>query len=181
MIKPVAVLLAICIVIAGVLAALNEVTAPVIADATVKRTETAMREIMPEAYGFREAEDAPYGSYAAVRGAYEALGADGETLGYILNLGAKGFNGRDSITLIALAGLDGRILGTRTLVNGDTKGKGDLAAAHIEAQINASGVDLAGAEAVDAYTGATISSNAYRAAVIDAVAFVNEYWLGGAK
>ena len=54
--KPVVVLCAICIVITGALAATNNVTAPIIEEATRAAQEAARKELIPEATAFEKIE-----------------------------------------------------------------------------------------------------------------------------
>ena len=50
--KPIVVLCAICIVITGALAATNNVTKPIIDEATRVAQENARKELLPDATGF---------------------------------------------------------------------------------------------------------------------------------
>ena len=68
-VKPIAVLAAICLVITALLAYINSVTAPIIADANAKAEAKAQQEVLQEADGFEEITDValPEGVTKAVK------------------------------------------------------------------------------------------------------------------
>ena len=85
--KSIIVLTAICLVISAVLAVVNDVTSPVIAQAAAARAEEARREVLPEADGFElvSVEEVP----ESVTEVYRAT----NHTGYVFMLTAKGYGG----------------------------------------------------------------------------------------
>jgi electron transport complex protein RnfG len=160
-IAPIAVLFLICAITTGVLAATNGVTAPVIEAAARKRADEARIAILPSADGFEElaADGLPEGvteAYAATNGA-----------GYVFASSGTGYGGAGSILLMIAVSPDGTILGVTTLANNETQGLGSRVSEPLhEGQFIGMDASLEGYEAV---TGATISSEAYRGAVLDAL------------
>jgi electron transport complex protein RnfG len=160
-IAPIAVLFVICAVTAGVLAATNSVTAPVIEAAAKERADEARTAILPSADGFEEidASGLPEGvteAYAATNGA-----------GYVLASSGTGYGGAGSILLMIAVSTDGTILGVTTLANNETQGLGSrVSEPGHEGQFVGMDASLEGYEAV---TGATISSEAYRGAILGAL------------
>lgn len=157
-IKPVAVLAAICLVVTALLAFVNSVTSPIIAEADAKAAAQARQEVLAEADAFEEIADVekPEGvteMYRAQNGA-----------GYVFKLSTKGYGG--AIELMCGMKADGSIENIQTLNHSETSGIGS------KVVDNASGYskNYAGKTAndyaeVDAVTGATISSKAYKKAV----------------
>ena len=156
---PVAVLFAICLVISAALAFTNEMTAPIIEAAERKAADEARIEMLPEADGFTllEAEDLPkevVEIYRANNGA-----------GYVAVLSVSGYGGE--IRIICGISSEGRIVETKTLIHTETSGIGNkITLEDFTAQFVGTDSELAGVEAI---TGASISSNAYIAAVRSAL------------
>ncbi|MDR0839040.1 MAG: FMN-binding protein [Oscillospiraceae bacterium] len=153
---PIAVLLAICVVISGALAATNNVTSPIIVEAAAVRAERARTEILPSADGFTAIDarlpDGVDEAYAATNGT-----------GYVFTLSATGYGGSGSLVLMAAVSPDGKIIAVKTLANGETKGLGSkVSEPAYETQFVGMDKNLTGYQAI---TGATISSKAYAGAV----------------
>jgi len=171
-IKPVVVLLSICLVMTAVLALVYSITKPVIAEGISRRTQEAMEEIVPG--GVFEEVTANYSppTGVSIKSIIRAS-SSGSAAGYIVNLGATGKNGADSITFLALISTEGKVLKTVTLANTDTKGFGDTAVEFMDTQIasneTAGGIDP---QTIDAFTGATITSKAYKSALSAAVSAI---------
>jgi electron transport complex protein RnfG len=158
--KSIIVLTAICLVISAVLAVVNDVTSPVIAQAAAERAEEARREVLPEAESFEliSVEGIP----ASVTEVYKAT----NEVGYIFMLTAKGYGG--DMNLICAIGNDGRIVACKTLSHSETAGLGSKTAGdEYRSQYIGQDSTLSGVSAV---SGATISSTAYYNAVKDAFA-----------
>lgn len=153
---PVIVLGLICLVMAGALAFVNDVTGPNISKAAAERAELAMREIIPQADEFIPLDLEKEGLPETIREAY----ATSNNTGYIFITAASGYGG--DITVIC--GIDpmGVIIKSLTLSHTETKGISDpvfnMQPEYIGKDVNLSGVD--------AIAGATISSNAYRNAIL---------------
>ncbi len=159
-IKPIAVLGAICLVVTALLAYINSVTSPIILAAEQKAAEEARLEVMPEANSFEKIDS------ELPEGVTEAYLADNG--GYVIMLTTKGYGG--DIRLICGI-LDGRLTKIKTLSHSETSGIGskvvDNASGYSD---NYAGKNAAECEDVDTVTGATISSTAYKKAIANAFA-----------
>lgn len=159
-IKPIAVLAGICLVVTALLAYVNLVTAPIIQAAEEKAAAEARSEVLSEADSF-EALDVPLpqGVTEAYKGSNDA--------GYVFMLSAKGYGGE--IKLICGIRNDGSIEAVKTLSHSETSGIGsrvvDNGSGYRE---NYYGKTAENYEQVDAISGATISSKAYKAAIASA-------------
>ena len=157
---PILVLALICLFVSGALALCNSFTEPVIAAAGAQRAQTARDDIIPGAGGFISlAIDGLPGTITEV---YEAANGSG----YIFMITTTGYGGE--IRLICGIDTDGKLIKCTMLTNAETKGLGTkvFEDAHTSQYL---GKDSR-LEGVSAITGATISSNAYRNAVLDAFA-----------
>lgn len=158
-IKPVLVLVCICLVVTALLAYINSVTSPIIAKAEQEKTEQAMSEVLFEADGFEKLEienlpDRVTEVYTATNGA-----------GYVFMLTTKGYGG--DMKLICGMKSDGTIEQCKTLSHAETSGLGSKTAED-PYRNQYSGKNSDTLSEVDAITGATISSNAYKNAIEDA-------------
>ena len=156
-VKSIVVLFVICLVVSAALAVVNSFTAPVSAANATERENEARRAVIPDAAEFKAVDAAlPDG----VVSAYEGVDAGGATLGYV-------FTG--TISVMCAIGTDGAILRVSTLdVSSETKTLGGKTA-NLEYTDQYTGQDetLAG---VNAISGATITSTAYRGCVETAFA-----------
>ena len=158
-IKPVLVLVCICLVVTALLAYINSVTSPIIAKAEEEKTRQAMTEVLSEADSFEklEIENLPERvteEYSATNGA-----------GYVFMLTTKGYGG--DMKLICGMDADGVIEQCKTLLHAETSGLGSKTAEDpYRNQYCGKSAETLGE--VDAITGATISSNAYKNAIEDA-------------
>ena len=158
-IKPVLVLVCICLVVTALLAYINSVTSPIIAKAEEEKTQQAMTEVLSEADSFEklEIENLPERvteAYSATNGA-----------GYVFMLTTKGYGG--DMKLICGMDADGVIEQCKTLSHAETSGLGSKTAEDpYRNQYCKKSAETLGE--VDAITGATISSNAYKNAIEDA-------------
>ena len=150
--RPVLVLLLICVVVSGLLAAVNSVTAPIIEENKAKRAEETRRAVLPGAETFEEVScDA------------EALGITGfykETAGkgYVVTAAYKGYGGPVTVTV----GLDssGQVIGLSADVSTETQGVGTKAGK--DDFLNRFMGLQGSAEKVDTISNATYSSTAVR-------------------
>ena len=158
-IKPVLVLVCICLVVTALLAYINSVTSPIIAKAEEEKTRQAMTEVLSEADSFEklEIENLPERvteAYSATNGA-----------GYVFMLTTKGYGG--DMKLICGMDADGVIEQCKTLSHAETSGLGSKTAEDpYRNQYCKKSAETLGE--VDAITGATISSTAYKNAIEDA-------------
>lgn len=158
-IKPVLVLVCICLIVTALLAYINSVTSPIIAKAEQEKTEQAMSEVLAEADGFNplEIENLP----ERVTEVYSASNGSG----YVFMLITKGYGG--DMKLICGMKADGTIEQCKTLSHAETSGLGSKTAEDpYRNQYCGKNADTL--SEVDAITGATISSTAYKNAIEDA-------------
>ena len=158
-IKPVLVLVCICLVVTALLAYINSVTSPIIAKAEEEKIRQAMTEVLSEADSFEKLEignlpERVTQAYSATNGA-----------GYVFMLTTKGYGG--DMKLICGMDADGVIEQCKTLSHAETSGLGSKTAEDpYRNQYCKKSAETLGE--VDAITGATISSNAYKNAIEDA-------------
>lgn len=159
-IKSIVVLTLICIVISGALAVVNGFTAPVSAANAAVREDEARRQIIPDAVSFEKVEND--GFSGNIVAAYAGIDENGEVAGYVFTVNGNGFGG--TISVICGIGADGKVLKTQALdISGETKTLGgkvvnpEYADQYIGEDASLSGVD--------AISGATITSDAYRGCV----------------
>ena len=163
-IKPVGVLLAICIIIPLALSITNKVTAKKIAELEAANSKKNMQSLI-DADNFEECENGEITYYAAING--------GETAAYIFTESSKGYGG--DVSVMTAIKPDGTVAGVAILdVSGETPGLGQNAAkesffSQYIGLKNGVSVLKNGAKAenneVDAVTGATIPSTAVTRAV----------------
>lgn len=163
-IKPVGVLLAICIIIPLALSVTNKVTVKKIAELEAANSKKNMQSLI-DADNFEECENGEITYYAAING--------GKTAAYIFTEGSKGYGG--DVSVMTAIKPDGTVAGVAILdVSGETPGLGQNAAkeSFFSQYIGLKkGVSVLknGAKAenneVDAVTGATITSTAVTRAV----------------
>lgn len=159
-IKPIVVLTCICLVVTALLAYVNTVTSPIIAKAEQEAAEQARTEVLTEADSFVKVEMAELPEsvlevYRAENGA-----------GYVFMLETdKGYS--SDMKLICGIKSDGSIEACKTLSHNETSGLGSKTAEDpYRSQYVGKTSDTL--TEVDAISGATISSNAYKSAIEDA-------------
>lgn len=162
-IKAVVVLVVICLVISGALAVVNSFTAPVSAANAEARETAARQELIPEA-GFEQVTD---GLPENVLSAYVGKAADGSVAGYVITTSGKGFGG--TIQVMVAISPEGTILRCKTLdVSSETKTLGGQTANEsYYGQYEGQDSSLSGVQAI---SGATITSTAYKGCVQTAFA-----------
>ena len=162
-IKSIVVLVVICLVTSAALAIVNSFTAPVSAANAAAREDAARRAVIGDATKFEELKSDALP--ASIVSAYRGLGSDGKTLGYIFTVEGKGFDG--TIQVMCAIGPDGNILRCQTLdVSSETKTLGGKTAnPEYTDQYTGKNSSLDG---VNAVSGATITSTAYKNCVLDA-------------
>ena len=163
MLKCVAVLGGICLVIAALLAAVNYITAPIIADRAKAAQEKAIRDVLPNATEIESValtDEVP----ASVQEIYRDKGGSG----YAFVVHAVGYGGASS-PIVLTVGVDM----TRSIVkisvsdvSGESAGIGDKVAGK---GFLDSFVGLDSVDGVDTISGATISSSGFIDGVADAL------------
>ena len=161
-IMPIAVLLIICIIVTGALAATNELTAPIIAQSASDRAAASMREILPEADEFTAIDLTEEMIENGVTEMYDAIAGD-EQVGYIAVSSADGYGGKSSIIIIIAVSPEHTVINLKTLKNAETQGLGSrVSEPEFESTFIGSNASFADYEAI---SGATVSSQAYFSAV----------------
>ena len=162
-VMPIVVLMLICLVMSGLLAGTNYITADIIANGEQQRAEQARIDALPAADGFELMNiDLPEGS--AVTEVYKATNG----AGYVFMLSTTGYGAKNSLQLICSIDANGCIVSTAVLGHDETPGLGTKITGEAFAG-QFPGVDSS-MEGVDTISGATYSSGAYVDAIRDAFA-----------
>ena len=150
-------LLLICAVVAGILAAVNAVTAPIIAASKAAKTQAAIEAVLPGGGMETEFSD----ETGLVTKAY--IGKNG----YAVQVAPSGFGG--AITMMVGVDFDGKVLGISIISHAETPGLGAVAAQNTDKGVAfreqfvglISGITIGdGDNQIDSLSGATISSQA---------------------
>lgn len=156
-IKNLAVFVCICSVITVLLAATNYITAPVIAENQNAAANAALLEVMPEGKGF-EAVDL---SSFTLPGTVTEVNKETSGLGYVIKLTTKGYG--TGFVIMCGVSSDGVVTGAVCLSSNETLSKEKTYGEGF------TGKDAAGVEATDIISGATLTTDAYKNAVKDAL------------
>ena len=155
---PIIVLTCICLVVTAALAYINLITAPVIKAADEKAAAEARAEVLSEADSFTQLDAKGLPSEIT-----EAYKADNGT-GYVFMLTTKGYGG--DIRLICGVKANGAIEKTKTLSHSETSGIGSrVVDNNSKYKGQYVGKTAENVDEVDAVSGATISSKAYKKAI----------------
>ena len=150
-------LLLICAVVAGILAAVNAVTAPIIAASKAAKTQAAIEAVLPGGGVETEFSD----ETGLVTKAYTGKN------GYAVQVAPSGFGG--AITMMVGVDFDGKVLGISIISHAETPGLGAVAAQNTDKGVAfreqfvglISGITIGdGDNQIDSLSGATISSQA---------------------
>ena len=156
-IKSVAVLTAICLVVAVLLAYTNSITAPIIEANKAAKASGSLLEVMPEATGFENITDTLGELPATVKEVHKETSG----LGHVMILGTTTQFSSDEMGITVAIGADGKI--SNILLTGYYESK-DFGADYPATYI---GQDSA-LGGVDTVAGTTFSSSAFKNAVADA-------------
>ena len=160
-IKPIVVLASICLIVTALLAYVNMVTAPIIKEAQDKEAAQARSEVLSEAKDFEklDVDKLPEGVTEVYKGS--------DNSGYVFMLTQKGYGG--DIKLICGIRPDGSIEAVKTLLHSETGGIGSKVVDNGSGyHDNYKGKTASDYASVDGVTGATISSTAYKKALVTA-------------
>lgn len=158
-IRSVLALFLICLVVSAALALVNSFTSPVSENNALMREYTARKELIPEADDFLPVEQ---DFSDEIVSAFAAKDAGENTLGYVFTVQEKGFGG--TIKVMCAISSDGTILRVNTLdVSSETKTLGGKTAepAYTDQYVGKTET----LDGVNAISGATVTSTAYRACV----------------
>ena len=156
-IKSVCILVAICSVMALLLAMTNQFTAPIIEKNNAAAANAALLEVMPEGTGFDSVDLSGYTLPASVVEAHKETSGKG----YVIQLSVTGYG--TNMVIMCGVSADNKVTGAVCLSSNETLGK------EKEYGKNFTGKDAA---AVDAISGATVSSKAVIRCVNSAIAYV---------
>lgn len=168
-IKTALALFLICAVAAGILGAVNSVTAPTIAANNAAAADAARKELLPDADSFEEA--------VLSDGSTGFIGkADGKTVGYVFTTAGKGYGG--DVEIMTGINTEGAVLGISILTINETPGLGmnakkDDFRNQFTGKSGTLAVNKDGGEIV-ALTSATITSRAVTNAVNKALSLYEE-------
>ena len=157
--KSIVVLVVICLLASAALAVVNHFTAPVSKANAEARAEQARLDAVPDAASFQLVETT---LPEEVVSAYLALDEAGSPMSYLFTVEGKGFGG--TIQVMCVIGPDGLIRACRTMdVSSETTTLGGQTANEsYTGQYTGQDASLSG---VNAISGATITSTAYRGCV----------------
>lgn len=129
--KPIVVLVVICIIVTGALAATNKVTKPIIDEAIRVAQEQARKELLPDADNFTKVEG------VAVENVSDIYTAD-NGVGTVITCSAKGYGG--TVTVMVAFNPDDTIKQIKVTEAAETKGIGSNVTENSEYQANYSGL-----------------------------------------
>ena len=122
-VKPILVLTLICLAVALLLAVVNYVASPIIAEATERAEREARGEALPGATDFTEVDLAAYPDLPA---SVSACYRDNDGAGYVFLVKCAGYGGKSNPITMLVGIRDGKIAGIKiTDVSGETAGIGD--------------------------------------------------------
>lgn len=159
---PIIVLVLICVIMSGLLAFTNGITAPIIAEAERKANEEARLEVLPSADAFEKVEAGSLPD--AVREVYKASNG----AGYTFSLTTTGYGGKNTLKMTVGIDGEGKITGTKVLSQSETPGLGAKIVSDANFYGQFPGKDAAyvsDIKNIDTISGATRSSNFYRLAL----------------
>ena len=167
-------LMVFALVAALLLALVNALTADRISENIREKINAARREVIGD-YEFREAE-ADISELAYVTGLYAAMDADG-CAGYVYELESRGYGG--TVYMCVGIGADGAVTGVKVSDHSETKGLGTDAEKQFIGAFAGMDSLTESASDIDAMSGATVSSDAVKNAVDEALLHFNENFSGG--
>lgn len=160
---PIIVLAVICLIVAGLLGAVNMITKDRIASEEAKKITDSLYLVLPNASFADTPDKAPEGGYPET---VTAVYTDKNGGGYAVTLKTtKGFTG-GALSLTVGISTEGKIIGAVMTGYEDSLGKRDME----KSVVNLIGSEEGSVSSVELVTGATYSSNAVIGAVEDALA-----------
>lgn len=171
LLKPVVVLTVICVIVSAALAAVNSITAPIIAAAAAEAANAARYELLPEADGFEAIE-------VEVEGVTEMYKATNDA-GYVISAQGNGFGGNGSVKMMVAYDNEGTIISCKVIdCSAETPGIGDKIVKETWFLEQFLGIKGDQASGVDTISGTTISSRAAISAMDAAYKAFSEKALG---
>ena len=170
-------LMGFALVAALLLAVVNAFTAGQIEQNTRKKINAARQEVIGD-YAFEEAQ-ADISEAKFITGVYRALDGE-ECVGYVYELESRGYGG--TVYLCLGVDMNGSVTGVKVSSHVETKGLGTDSEKKFMAGFDGMEAVEGAALQVDGISGATVSSNAVKNAVDEAVThFANNYMVEGAE
>ena len=156
-------LLLICAVCAALLAFVNYITAPVIAQNELLKKEEALKGIFPSLTEYTEIQTDGF-AQAEVNAVY-LIKSDGVYTGYCADITTNGFGG--GINMIVGVDADSKIAGIKIISHSETAGVGTnaMSEGYLSSYTGLGGTNIMLGSGIDAYSGATISSRAVNAGI----------------
>jgi electron transport complex protein RnfG len=155
-IKSTVVLVAICAVMAILLALTNALTAPIIAENQNAAANQALLQVMPNGEGFESVEFDAEKLPKTIKEVFKEKNG-----GYVFNMETTGYG--SGLLIMCGVNADGTVSGVVCLGSSETLGHEKTFGA------NFAGKDAAGVDAVDTISGATKTTGAFKSAVKDAL------------
>ena len=155
-IKTVVALVAICAVVAVMMALTNYITAPLIKENEEQAVNEALREVMPAGEGFEVIDISSLSLPLTVVEAYREQGG-----GYVFKLNTTGYS--SGMVIMCGVSADGTVSGAVCLASTETLGYEKTYGDGMK------GVSADSVDAVDVVSGATKTTAAYKGAVKDAL------------
>jgi len=154
-----AILVAVCLVVVTLLAITHAVTEPFITAAREKALIETRQSVFTEAESFEPVADLP--QLENLREVHLAY-AGGQCIGMVATSVGFGFNGE--VVLVSGIDLNGNLTGCSVTEHGETPGLGTKVAS-ADYLVNYAGLPAAEAQAVDAVSGCTVTTNAVKSAL----------------
>jgi Na+-translocating ferredoxin:NAD+ oxidoreductase RnfG subunit len=151
-IKNVVSLFLICFIAAGLLAAVNMLTSPVIADKLAQQANAALIEVLPDGEGFAEIDLNGKGLPASVTKAYSTSNGAGN----VIQVTTSGYG--NGLVIMFGVSADGKITGSKCISSSETLGYEKTYGANLV------GATTATLDSIDTVAGATMTTGAYREA-----------------
>ena len=161
--KPIVVLVVICIVVTGALAATNQMTAPIIKEATIQAQNKARKELLPDADSFTVMSDIQAENVSDISVADNGAGT-------VIIAHGKGYGG--NVTVMVAFNPDDTIKQIKVTEQAETQGVGTNVTVKTDfwGQFEGKAAEtLTVGENIDKVSGATISSKAVTGAVNAAI------------
>ena len=159
LVRPVIVLVAICVVAGILLGVVHYVTQPIADAIAEQRAQETYAALVPEAASFEELDCSVEGCTAALA----ATDASGATIGYVIVAQSKGYGGQ--VPIAVAFDTEGTVTNITAMPNGETPGLGTRIAeeSYIGQYVGFSAQPIEASD-IDLISGATISSKAALAA-----------------
>jgi major membrane immunogen (membrane-anchored lipoprotein) len=157
---PIIVLTSICIIVAALLGGVNELTKDKIRDNALKKEQASLIEVLPESTLFDEIDTSAYSLPETVKSAYRET----SDKGYVLIMATRSQYSTEDMTISVGIYPDGSVAGVKLTNYKESKDFGKTTYPQKYVGTTADNYDD-----VEVTSGVTISSNAFKAAIGDAI------------